>query len=157
MGVSALSKEESKIATKLALRHMSRVEGVKRVNVMEDWLEVETSPASGIAYIHASVNQAFIDNRIDKKHSRFTKGQQLHDDYYKFYNDNTDNDDDSESKTNWMIGIIKHKSFFSTKYEATSALLLGDYQYLIGHKEGLSSLEQVFEHLCYEIIKIPRD
>ena len=38
MSIVALTKIESQKATQLALRHMSNVSGVKRVNVMEDYL-----------------------------------------------------------------------------------------------------------------------
>jgi hypothetical protein len=156
MSIVALTKIESQKATQLALRHMSNVSGVKSVNVFEGYLEVETSQVSGIAYANASINQVFIDNCIDKESPKFIKGQQLYDDYKKFYKADIEEDDDNYSTKNWMIGIKKHKSFFSVKYEATSALILGNYQYIIGYKEGLSNLEQVFEHLCYGIERIPR-
>ena len=66
MSIVALTKIESQKATQLALRHMSNVSGVKRVNVMEDYLEVETSQVSGIVYAHAFINQFFIDNCIER-------------------------------------------------------------------------------------------
>ena len=67
---------------------------------------------SGIAYANASINQVFIDNCIDKESPKFIKGQQLYDDYKKFYKAEIEEDDDNDSKKNWMIGIVKHKSFF---------------------------------------------
>jgi hypothetical protein len=158
MGIAALNKAESKKATQLALRHMARVEGVTQVNVVEGYVEVKSSRLSGVAMVPASINQTFIDNCINKESPQFKEGEQLYDDYHKFYIPVAKDEDNLFSTDrNWMIKIIKHKNFFSTKYDASSWLWLGNnYQYCIGHKEGLSSLEQVFEHLCYSIEKIPR-
>ena len=157
MGIAALTKAESRKATQLALRHMSRVEGVTQVSLAEGYVEVETSNISGVALVPASINQTFIDNCIDKNSPKFKEGEQLYDDYQKFYLPvDKDEEDSIATDRSWMIKIVKHKGFFSSKYDASSWLLIGNFQYCIGQQENLSSLEQVFEHLCYSFEKIPR-
>ena len=124
---------------------------------MEGYLEVETSEISGVAMVTASINQEFIDACVNKGSPNFKRGEQLFDDYHRLVKASEDGDKDSfSSDRNWMIKIIKNKNFFSVRYDASSWLGLGSYQYCIGHKDGLTSLDQVFEHLCYSFSKVPK-
>jgi hypothetical protein len=156
MAIVPLNKEECQNATRLAIRHMSRVAGVIKVNLIEDFSEIEARQTGGFAYAFAPINQIFIDNCVNKQSPKFFKGQRLYDDYHKFYGLH-DKEQDLQTDRQWIIGIQKHKSFFSVKYSAISNLNLGLHNYRIGFKEGVSTLEEVFENLCYSIQKVSLD
>ena len=136
MGIAALNKAESRKATQLALRHMSRVEGVTQVSLAEGYVEVETSNISGVALVPASINQTFIDNCIDKNSPKFKEGEQLYDDYHKFYLPvDKDEEDSIPTDRSWMIKIVKHKASSQASMTPVAGFSLVTSNTVLGSKK----------------------